>query len=183
MRSRRLWKLGVGGTLVVLALSAGCGGDDGESGDAAAPAPTETGSSTDTTDTADTTDSDSGTGLGFDCPLSAEQVGEILGASVEKDEPSCSYAPGGNVGSVPAAGFIGQLAELCEGDFITENGYTEPVEGLGVDAYLRTDGAATAEIWVCADDAFLLYVDTGDSNTDAAVAAAEALALAALEAG
>lgn len=170
------------GTLVVLALAlaAGCGGDDGDAGDDAASAPTEADSSA---DDVDTTGGDSGTGLGFDCPLSAERVGEILGLSVEKDESTYTYAPSGNVDGVPAAGFIAQLAELCDGDFITQNGFTGSVEGLGVDAYLKTGGGATAQIWVCAEDAFTVVVDTGDSNTDAGVAAAEALALAALEAG
>ncbi|MBA2336845.1 MAG: hypothetical protein H0V96_03630 [Acidimicrobiia bacterium] len=107
-------------------------------------------------------------------------MGDILGASVEKDESTCTYRPGG--GGLPTAGFFAQLAELCEADVPRQAGYTESVDGLGVDAYLKTGGGAPAEIWVCAADAFTVYVDTGFSNTAAAVAAAEELASAALAA-
>lgn len=179
MRSWERRRPGLAGIAIVLVLSAGCGGDDDVAGgDAnAGQAVTDVGGNTQDTDVAGA-ESD----LQFDCPLSAEQVGDVLGVAVEKDESTCTYVPGGNVGSVPSAGFIPQLAELCDGDFVSQSGYSEPVNGLGVDAYLKTGGGATAEIWVCAADAFLVFVDTGDSNAAGAASAAEELAKAALAA-
>lgn len=101
----------------------------------------------------------------------------------EKDADTCTYSPGGNGGSVPAAGFIAQDAVLCEDDFPKKAGYSDSVDGIGADGFLKTGGGATAEIWVCADDPFTVFVDTGDSNTAAGVAAAEKLAKAAVAAG
>ena len=119
-------------------------------------------------------------GLSFDCPLSAEQVGAILGTTVERDDSTCTYGPAS--GGLPAAGFLAQLPELCADGFPEQAGYTEPVAGLGVDAFLKVGGAATAEIWVCSPGAFTVYVDTGDSEPATGTAYAEELARAAVAA-
>ena len=182
MRSARSLALGAAALLVLL-LAVGCGGDDGDADanvDADASADTEGPGDTDETGETDAP-AEPADGDGFDCPLSAEQVSDVLGAPVEKDDATCTYLPGGNAGSVPGAGFIPQLPELCDDGFPEQSGYTEPVDGLGVDAFLKTGGGATAEIWVCGADAFVVFVDTGDSDTATATAAAEELAAAALE--
>jgi hypothetical protein len=170
----------------IVALSAGCGGDDDagsgdtESDDAAAEdAGAEDAATAATGDGADANAAGDGT-PGFDCPVSAEQASEIMGVAMEKSAETCFYSPVG--ASLPAAGFFGQLPEWCEGDFVTQSGYTEPVDGLGVDAYLKTGGGATVEIWVCAADPFTVFVDTGGSDTGPATEFAEALAAAAIAA-
>jgi hypothetical protein len=172
VRTRALWT--IASVAVLLALSAGCG-DDGGGGDSDSAVPT-----TATEDDGED-GGDDGSGLEFSCPLTDEQVSEILGADVERNnEETCFYSPGG-VSGIPSAGFLGQ--PFCDDEFPEVLGYTESLDGLGVDAYLRTDGAATAEILVCADAAFVVFVDTGTLSEDpAAVAAAEELARAALDA-
>jgi hypothetical protein len=189
----------LGAVAAIVALSAGCGGDDdagsgdGGADDAAAEdaaaedaAPNDDGSedagaedavTVATGDGADANAAGDGT-PGFDCPVSAEQASEILGVEMEKNEETCFYSPVG--ASLPAAGFFGQLPELCEGDFVTQSGYTEPVDGLGADAFLKTGGGATVEIWVCAADPFVVFVDTGGSDTGPATDFAKALAVAAI---
>lgn len=125
---------------------------------------------------------DDGLGEEFECTITAEQVGEVLGAQVERNEGTCAFSPGAATGRQPTAAFLGQLAELCEGDFVEQNGYTEPVEGLGVDAYLKPGTTASAEIWVCAPAPFVVAVGVGpDLGRSGAVAAAETLALVSLE--
>lgn len=116
----------------------------------------------------------------FECAVTAEQVSEVLGADLEKNEETCTFTRDGLAGSLPSAGFLVQLSSLCNEEFATQTGYTEQVEGLGVEAFLRTGGGATARILVCADAAFEVFVDTG-TDTVTGVAAAETLALVALE--
>ena len=173
MRCKKSWVPALGAIAAIVALSAGCGGDDdagsGDAGsddaaaeDAAAEdaAPNDDGSedagfedagaedaATVATGDGDDANAAAAGGPAFDCPVSAEQASEILGVAMEKNEETCFYSPVG--GSLPAAGFFGQLPEWCEGDFVTQSGYTEPVDGLGVDAYLKTGGGATVEMWVC----------------------------------
>jgi hypothetical protein len=162
---------------VPLVLVAGCGDDEDASPDAADPSADAAGGSS-----AASPDDDGGSGRdGFSCPLSAEEVGDVLGASVDKDDTTCTYAPSG--GELPSAGFMAQLVDLCDQGFPEANGYTEPVGGIGADAFLKTDGAATAELWVCAPDAFLVWVDTGDSDPSTAIAQVGELASQAVAAG
>jgi hypothetical protein len=150
-----------------LTLSAGCGNEPGAATSSSEPAG-ERGRN----DAADAR---------FDCPLTAEQVSAILGTPVEKDETTCTYGP--SSGGLPVAGFLAQLPELCASGFPEQAGYTEPVDSLGVDAFLKVAGEATAEIWVCSPAAFTVYVDTGDAEPAAGIADAEELAKAALAAG
>ncbi len=187
--------------LVALLALASCGdGDDSSSDDPAPVATAGAPSGTAPSDTApsDTAPSDtaaavSAAGEGgaeaaggdewFTCPLTGEQVSAILGASVEKAEGTCVYSPGA-VSGIPSAGFFGQPP--CERGNGAALGYQEELDGLGVPAYVRIDGAATAELLVCAAPAFMVFVDTGtlsDAEADAAVATAEQLARAAIEAG
>jgi hypothetical protein len=176
----------LGAVAAIVALSAGCGGDDDDAASEDA-APSDDGSedagaedaatTVATGDGAEANASGDGT-PGFDCPVSAEQASEILGVEMEKNEETCFYSPVG--ASLPAAGFFGQLPEWCEGDFVTQSGYTEPVDGLGADAFLKTGGGATVEIWVCAADPFVVFVDTGGSDTGPATDFAKALAVAAI---
>lgn len=170
----------------VVALSlAACGSD----GDGADPPPVATagqgdGSTTSGQASEGSGDDDFDDGLGeeFECTITAEQVSEVFGVPVERSEGTCSFSPGAAAGQPPSAAFLGQLSELCEGDFLEQSGYTERVEGLGVDAFLKPGETATAEVWVCAPAAFYVVVGVGpDLGRAGAVAAAETLALIALE--
>lgn len=161
---------------VVLVLGAGCGDDDTAERSASEAMADPAGGDGGDVEALD--GGEDGDALG--CPLSAERVGAILGTGVEKAEATCSYAPGGVVGEVPSVGFLEQLPELCESGFPEANGYTEPVEGLGVDAFLKEGGMATAELWVCGGVDFVVYIDTGDSDVEAATTHLKALAVEAL---
>jgi hypothetical protein len=182
--TRKLW---VGVLVGVAALVAGCGGDDDN--DSAASSPT---GATDSTEVSGTTitdgdggDGDDGGGSGstFTCAVTPEQASDILGASVDRQAEGCFFSPGGTTG-IPTAGFLPQ--EFCDEDFAKVLGYSETYDGLDADAWVRIDGEATAQLLVCADAGFDVFVDTGtlsDDAADAAIAQAAALAEAQLEAG
>jgi hypothetical protein len=165
-------------TLCALVPLAACGDDGDEPGEVAGVT-----GETSADASGDLGEGDDGGGDGeFDCPLTAEEVGELLGADVEKDEATCSYAPGGNVGSVPSASFIAQLPEPCTEDFLAQQGFTERLDLLDEEAYLKASGDSRAEAWVCGDRSFSVSVDLGPDSGGGA-AAAETLAMMALEAG
>ncbi len=104
----------------------------------------------------------------------------MLGVTVEKNSETCFYSPAG--GGQPMAVFFTLMPGVCDEAWATGTGYTEPVTFLDAEAYLRTDGEATAQIAVCAAAPFDVAVDALDNDTEVAVAAAETLARMALEA-
>jgi hypothetical protein len=169
---------------VLATMLAACGGGD-DGGDSADAGPAAEATEADGTGaTAAAADAGGGDGGGgFSCAITAEQVGEVLGTEVEKDPATCSFTPGGNVGSVPSAVFIAQPAELCDEEFATQLGYTEPVADMfGEEAYIRTGGGADARVLVCSDAAFEVVVDDAEEGPGSAEASAETLALIAMEA-
>jgi hypothetical protein len=178
-------KLVVGVVVVLAAIAVGCGGDDD---DATSSATTVAGAAGGTEPSVGPADDGGGVDDGsggetFDCPVTAEQASEILGATVEKNEETCFFSPGGGT-AIPAAGFFGQ--EQCDDQFAEVLNYSDPYDGLDVDAWVRIDGQATAELLVCADPGFSVFVDTGtlsDDEADAAIAMAKELAEAAMAAG
>src|SRR3712207_6224758 len=110
--STRNWRPTVAAAATVVAVTAG-GGSGGAAGGGAS------GSSQG--------GADDSVGQEFRCSITAEQVGEVLGVPVEMSDGACAFSPGGAAGQTPAAAFLGQLPELCEGDFLEQNGYTERV--------------------------------------------------------
>lgn len=105
------------------------------------------------------------------CPLSAEQVSAALGATVDKDEASCTYFPPD--AAFPNATFVRQLALACDSRYLSELGYSESLSGLGKKAFIQR--SAPAHVLVCTDSPFEIEVDI-PGNSDAAIAAVQQLA-------
>ncbi len=124
---------------------------------------------------------DGGGGGPFGCPLSAKQVGEVLGVAVDKDDAACSYSPSDGSSS-PFVLFISLTPEACAEEWATGNGYVEWANTFDVNAYLRTDGASKAGLLVCSDAPFEVAVDAVGGE-EFSTTAAERLAAIALEAG
>jgi hypothetical protein len=159
--------------LAATLLIAACGGDVDDN---AGPAPT----SAERNSTSDATDpTDAASSSGPDCPLTAKEVGEVLGTTVEQSEGVCSFSPGANAGIEPSAGLLPQgEAPVCEKNFREAQGYTEALDGLDADAYFKPDTSVTdAELLVCADSPFVISVDTVDA-ADAKPAAKQLASLA-----
>jgi hypothetical protein len=160
-------------TRIALMLSAlvwlsGCGG--GNEGDG----PAEETEATSVSTTADPSDKDVATTQVDRCPLTAEQVSQVLGQPVEIDEPSCSFFP--PTDGMPNASFNLQVAWACTEDMLAEGGYEVSVSGIGDAAYVQPGMADGTWLLVCAGDApFEIRVDGGNGD-NAAQAAAEELA-------
>jgi hypothetical protein len=178
------WKVAAAVLATVLAA---CGGGDDDDGDGGASA----GSTADAQEAvtpegagdAEGAAGEADSGEAFSCAITAEQVGEVLGAAVEKNPATCSFAPGGNAGSVPTAAFIAQMPQLCDATFANQLGYTERLDEMfGGEAYIQTGGAADAQVLVCSDAAFEVVVDDAEEGSATAETAAETLALIAMEA-
>ncbi len=105
----------------------------------------------------------------------------MLGVTVEKTNETCHYSPADG-GGLPVAVFFTLMPGVCNEAWATGTGYTEPVTSLDTEAYLRTDGEATAQIAVCAAAPFDVAVDALGEDTEVGVAAAETLARMVLEA-
>jgi hypothetical protein len=173
---------GVAGAVVAaLLLLVGCGGDDGDGESSPSVTERDDTSATASTEAADSSapDDSEGSGGASDdrCPLTEDEVSEVLAATVV-DEGACTFFPPEDL--LPSAGFVLQLAFACDGDFPAEVGYEEPLEGLGVDAYVQRETVFGTQILVCEDRPFEVYADMpGDSEAD--FAAAEQLARLVLE--
>lgn len=108
------------------------------------------------------------------CPLTAEQVGEVLGQEMTADEASCSFFPLDS--GMPNAGFNVQITNACSEEVLSPMGYQQAVSGLGDAAYVQRGMADGTWLLVCDGDApFEIRVDSG-SGDDASQAAAEELA-------
>jgi hypothetical protein len=107
--------------------------------------------------------------------LSADQVSEALGATVEKEESgsSCSFFPPDK--SSPRVFLVRLPALACTEEYLEATGLEyQPYDALEVEAY-ATSGSSPASIIVCSDDPFDINVEIpGDAA--ASLAAASELA-------
>lgn len=167
-----LW--GLAGLMVVVLLN-GCGGsgDDGTAADKSG----DTASDTQGAQRQASTSLGARAGSSDRCPLTADQVSNVLRASVEKDDASCTYAPAGDR-DTPNAAFNRQLDFACTGNHPSEVGYTTKLDGLGVDAYVQPDTAIGTMILVCAKSPFEITVNAGSDSAQALAAARELARLA-----
>jgi hypothetical protein len=94
------------------------------------------------------------------CPLTAEQVGDVLGVEVAEEGGACLFFPT-NGKLVPSALYVQQVAFACRDDVRSEVGYDEPFEGLGVDAYVQAGTADGTMLLVCTEPPFEVSVDQG----------------------
>jgi hypothetical protein len=172
------WTVRIVGALLVMTLLAGCSGD-GEGGGT-------TDDGTGATNIGGASDPGAGNSSGAvpgpsnDCPLSAEQVSEVLGVTVEKEATLCMFdGPSQNVT------YVRQVSFACSEGVIGDPSFEmEPFDGLGVGAYAAPQGA---DLLVCTDPPFEITVDiTPDlddlvADATAASAAAEVSERAAAE--
>ena len=176
--------LGVAAAVVVMATLVGCGDDDDEGGDAAGPTTSSLADdegSSDDEDGSEDDDSNAPPAASGECPLTAEQVSEVLGAPVE--EAACTFFPPADAASAaPNANIIRQVAFACEEEARAEVGYEEPLDGFDVDAYVKRETVYGDQILVCVDPPLEIWVDMLEDH-EGAVAAAEELARLVIEAG
>jgi hypothetical protein len=110
------------------------------------------------------------------CPLTAEQVGEVLGATVERDGDACTFYP--PEAFSPRALFI-PLRGACE-DLRMSDPRLESFQGLGVEAYAYSAPGVPSRILVCGDAPFDISAEIPDEE-ERSVTAVEELARLALE--
>jgi hypothetical protein len=113
------------------------------------------------------------------CPLTAEQVGEVLGTEVVADEGSCSFFPMG--GALPNASHNPQSTVALLEETRAEYGYEESVADLGDEAYLARLADGTWLLVHAGELIFEIRVDTGSAPDE--LAAARQLAGIVLAAG
>ncbi len=180
MNTDPLTRLGIA-ALALLALSIGaCGGDDDSGMTATGDGTEDTGAVEAPTD--DGADTSTPTGEGQpDCPFSADEVSEVLGAAVEQMPGLCGFGPDGDIIGSPSLLYVLQVVNLCSADLAAEVGYPDELDTLGVEAYVGMGGEATAKVLVCDDSPFEVLVNDRDDSA-AALAAAEELAQIALDA-
>ena len=180
--------------LLSLAVLVACGGDDDDDDADATSEPTSevtteateastteaTSEPADTATAEATTDDDSegddgdSAGASAQCPLTAEEVSEALGETVE--ESSCTFYPPN--GASPNAIFVRVGSAACSDEGREAMRFDQEYDGLDIEAYSSSEGRAS--LLVCTDAAFNVSVDIFDDEA-AALAAADALARIVLE--
>lgn len=113
------------------------------------------------------------------CPLTAEQVSEVIGVTME-DVGGCVFFPPEK--SDPSALFVRQVSFACNDDIRQQNGYEEAFDGLGVEAYVKRGTSYGVQILVCEEQPFEVAANLTDDDA-ASQTAAEALARLALASG
>jgi hypothetical protein len=133
------------GVMASAALLAGCGGGDDDNGSDAKSGTTQAQAS-------------NPAAKADGCPLSAEQVSDALGATVEKDAGACTYFPAGD-NVTPNAAFNRQHSFICDEPERSDAGYKEALDGLTEKAYVQPDTALGTMILVCSKNTFEITVD------------------------
>jgi hypothetical protein len=135
--------------------------DDDDDDDAAADDGTATSAASAATTSAG--GGSSGGGAGDRCPLTAEEVGDVIGVEVAEEGGACLFYPT-NGKLVPSALYVQQVAFACREDIRSEVGYEEAVDGFGVDAYVQEGGSSTTTLLVCTDPPFEVTVEGVDEG-------------------
>lgn len=163
------------GAVLVLVLLGGCG--SGDEPDNSAGAATSTGG---------------GPGIGSgnspagpldNCPLTAAEVGDVLGVAVQQDALSCMFEP--SPGKEPRVLYVRQVSIACSDAVVNDASFSlQPYAGLSVPAYASPVGG---DVLVCTNPPFEITVDITPNLADivadpeAASAAARASERAAAE--
>ena len=152
----------VGSALLALALMGGCG----DRGDKAASASSARGG--------DVGSADVPAGPRDNCPLSAAEVGEVVGVAVEQDATTCMFWP--RAGMEPRVLYVRQVSFACSDAVVHDSSFAmEPYDGLGIRAYASPTGG---DLLVCTSPPFEITVDI-TPDLDDIVADAEAASAAA----
>lgn len=164
----------VGGVLVLVFLG-GCGNGDDRADNAGAISPTGARSNAGPRDAP--------AGPRDSCPLTAAEVGDVVGVAVQQDATTCMFEP--EPGKEPRVLYVRQVSFACSDTVVNDASFSlEPYDGLGVRAYASPAGG---DLLVCTNPPFELTVDiTPDladivADANAASAAARASERAAAE--
>lgn len=167
--------LDVAAGALVLAMLGACLGDDDPAGDLAADSPADAAGSA----------GQGGAPAGPQdaCPLTAAEVGEVVGVAVRKEATLCMFEP--EPGSTPSVLYVRQVSFACSDAVVKDPSFElEPYDGLEVQAYASPVGG---DLLVCTNPPFEITVDITPSlddivaDSDAASAAARASERAAAE--
>ena len=173
MNARTRWVVGLIGAVLAVSLLASCGGDADDGADGAT---TGEGSAATTAagggDSPAATSSDASAGPSSACPLSVEQVSEVLGVSMEKEADVCMFS-----GPSRSLIYVQQVPFACSDAVVRDPSFEmEPYDGLDVTAYTSTVGT---ELLVCTEPPFAMTVDITPSLDDLVADATAASAAAA----
>lgn len=171
MRLYRVSLFDIAGSMLALAFLVGCGGADDGAGNADAASAAGGGSGAAPAGPRDA------------CPLTAEEVGEVVGVAVQQDAGICMFEP--EPGTEPRVLYVRQVSFACSDTVVNDSSFAmEPYDGLGIRAYAN---AAGNDLLVCTNPPFEITVDITPSLDDmvadpgAASAAARASERAAAE--
>lgn len=157
---------GLTGFVLMLVLVGGCGKSDAQRDTAGPATPSET-------------DSEAASqvvppGPSDPCPLTAEEVGKVLGVVVQQDSSICMFEP--EPGTEPNVTYVRQVSFACSEAVVNDPSFElEPYDGLVVQAYANPD---SGDLMVCTNPPFEITVDITPSR-DAILADAEAASAAA----
>lgn len=108
------------------------------------------------------------------CPLTAAEVGEVVGVTVQQDTTTCMFEP--QPGTEPRILYVRQVSFACSEAVVKDPSFTYvPYDGLGVQAYASSEGG---DLLVCTNPPFEITVAI-TPDLDAIVADAEAASAAA----
>jgi hypothetical protein len=135
------------GVVSLLVLLVGCGGGDDRDDNAGVASSTGVGSGIES-GAAPPAPRDS-------CPLTASEVGEVLGIAVQQDATTCMFEP--EPGKEPTVLYVRQVSFACSEAVVKDPEFTlEPYGGLGVQAYASPEGG---DLMVCTNPPFEITVD------------------------
>jgi hypothetical protein len=161
--------------VLVLALLGGCRNGNDPADNAAAEPPTGAAGNVGS--------GDAPAGPRDTCPLTATEVGDVVGAAVQQDATICMFEPA--PGKEPRVLYVRQVSFACSDTVVNDSSFfLEPYDGLSVRAYASS---ASGELLVCTNPPFEITVDiTPDladviADSNAASAAARASERAAAE--
>jgi hypothetical protein len=138
---------GIAGVVSLLVLLGGCG--DGDDRDDNAGTATSTGAGSGTESGA------APPGPRETCPLTASEVGDVLGIAVQQDTATCMFEP--EPGINPTVLYVRQVSFACSEAVVNDPEFTlEPYDGLGVQAYASPEGG---DLMVCTNPPFEINVN------------------------
>lgn len=158
--------IGIVGFVSMLVLLGGCGGGEDRDANAASGSPATAGNEVESQAAPQ--------GPLDNCPLTAAQVGEVIGVAVQQDTTTCMFEP--QPGIEPRVLYVRQVSFACSDAVVNDPSFTQvPYDGLGVRAFASPD---RGNLLVCTNPPFQITVDI-TPDLDAIVADSEAASAAA----
>jgi len=89
------------------------------------------------------------------CPLTATEVGDVLGIAVQQDAATCMFEP--EPGKEPNVVYVRQVSFACSNAVVNDPSFElEPYDGLDVQAYISPEGG---DLLVCTNPPFEITVN------------------------